>query len=431
MSALRKADGATQTTVMRQLQQNAGNAAARFVVAPRPRVQRDDPPETIRRPQPDYTHTVTIPVPQNHPLYAEYDSNNWTSAVESVAGRWTRVGGIVDRQKDAVRNFAGPGGAGGGTAPQIADQVMSVVMGVVLDAALGKVGDLVKSGMESRDWAESIRRVVNASVSTAKSKVSKAVEDAISGQAPLGTSLATFAARQLRALNDLGEQQYRATKRTLLREPERYRWEVAKDLYDQLDANAAAAEQVQWNECTDAWFTQQTSWSYGRNDPGHLNIFLEDAYPAGSNSRLRAAQATLAGSGSNQGVWSSLQDRPLGEIGIPKVIRMPDGSMGAGVLSCEFHIRVHGGSRVRGPAVLAPGTPTQTYSGGDQRPQNLRNNRWGDDWLAAKALGLRDIDGDDPRVDANVVRGAQMVWDELKNKSVRDLGASIDAPSGW
>lgn len=429
---LKDADGGTRASVADALQGQMGNAAVRTVVRHPARIQRDPPPDTLARDDPQYTHTVTIPVPQDHPLYSAYDSDNFSAAVESVAGRWTRVGGVIDRQKDAVRNFGGSGGAGGGTAPQIADQVMSTVMSVVLESALGKIGDLVKSGMESREWAESITRVVNAGVSEAKSKVKKAVADAISDAPPLGNSLADFVARQLRALSDLGEHEYNATKRALLSEPPRRRWEVARDLYDQIDAKARAAEQVQWNECTDAWFTQQTRASYGRNEAGHLNIFLADAYPVGSNSRLRASDATLAGAGSNRGIWSALQNRPLGDIGIPKVIRMSSGSMGRGWLDCSFDIRVHGGRRIQGPAVVSPGTALQTFSGGTQRPQNMRNNRWGDDWLAAKALGLRDIDGDDPRVnDQNVARGANMVWEELKDRTVQGLGATIDAPSGW
>ena len=55
---------------------------------------------------------------------------------------------------------------------------------------------------------------------------------------------------------------------------------------------------------------------------------------------------------------------------------------------------------------------------------------WGDSWLAAKALGLRNIADDDPqRNGTNVAKGLLMVWDELRGQSVKQLGGEFHVMS--
>jgi len=98
-------------------------------------------------------------------------------------------------------------------------------------------------------------------------------------------------------------------------------------------------------------------------------------------------------------------DRKLGQVHLVKRLIMNSASLGHGIVPCGWEVDVSAG----GGSIDWHG-----------------HTRWGPAWLAAKHLGLRNLDANSPEVTAeNVLAGAEKVWAELRDKSAGELGASF------
>lgn len=96
--------------------------------------------------------------------------------------------------------------------------------------------------------------------------------------------------------------------------------------------------------------------------------------------------------------------RKLAEIGLRKQVVMDNGSLGHGAVACGWTCIVEGDTVTDVKGIT----------------------RWGLAWLTAKTLKLRDMDSDDKRITFEAaIGGAQMVWNEVKGRSVSDDGGAF------
>jgi hypothetical protein len=396
-------------------------------------IQRDGPTVTappVHAPQPGATTGQTYEVGG-----VVYNDSQWNVAVSEVAHLWNTVGGVISKRKEAVAEFCGSGGAGAAASPSITDALLTAAITAAIAAATDGVG-LVVAGALSRGVTAIARRVsidpaivlergnqvvtaaVNAGKAQANQRIGAAVQSHPSPAPSGGTELATPLAHYMSALNETLDQDgvgsHRATLQQLLNQggdPPGAKWAVAAALHDALSSTVEQAKRQQWNATSDGWFRMQIESGAGQSrgyDTGIVVIDLKkDAYPT---DRLRADGGYLGGEGANDATMRMYNDRKLEEIALPMRIRMDNGSMGHGLVECGWQAYVPIGATA---------------------PTGVRHiTRWGLPWLAAKALGLRDIPTDDERVNgANVARGTALAWDELKGQTIAQLGGRFSVMS--
>ncbi len=364
-----------------------------------------------------------------------YHESDWGVAVNQVTNLWNMVGGIISKRKEAVAEFGGPGGAGAADTPSITDALLTAAITAAIGAATDGVG-LVLAGALSTGVTAIARRVavdpsivldrgnaivtaaINAGKAQANLRIPAAIQSRPTPAASGGTNLATPLASYTSALNETLDQEGLGSQRQTLQlllnqpnEPAGAKWAVAAAIYEALTTTLEAAKRAEWNSTSDGWFQMQIQSGAGQlrgYDTGIVVVDLaKDAYPA---DRLTVSGAYLGGEGANNATIRMYSTRKLEEIHLPIRIDMDNGSLGHGWVECGWQLW-------RPMGVDSP----SDYTG---------ITRWGLPWLAAKALGLRNIDSDDSRVnDANITRGAAMVWDELKGKTMADFGASFHVMS--
>lgn len=392
-------------------------------------------------------------VQRSEGLHEQY-GDNYGQAVSAVVDLWGSTGGVVTRQRDAVRAFTGPGGAGGEQELPLSEQLLLGALEFVLGAALKGIGKLVTQGVAS--VASRVARVpVLAGAIAGSTAGSVTVEDIVAigeaAEASIGAaveagaeqvtssvrsswsrvssttagSLAQFGETQLAALNAIGVSQSQRLRRQLANLPEAVRWGAAQTVHDLLEGALDRVYDEQWNTMTDTWFSLQTKSVGIGARPGVLQIELENAYAGGSGYSV--SSANLLGAGSTEPVRQVLGRRTIGSIGIPRVIRMPSGSLGWGWLDHDWQLHVFGAEGASaGPELRAPVNPDAPFL--TDRPgtvQRISGNRWGPTWLAAHALGLTDLDREDPRVTSDAIwRGAEAMWAVVRNLTPGSIGNS-------
>jgi hypothetical protein len=171
---------------------------------------------------------------------------------------------------------------------------------------------------------------------------------------------------------------------------------------------------VQWNATSDGWFNMQMASGRGTTaeaDVGRVLIDLKNnTYPDEGPPPIAAAY--IYGEGVNETTLEPYNHRALGEIAMSKLVVMDNGSMGWGWVDCGWKM------------LLGPDNAVWDVK---------ETNRYGELWLAAKAVGKHDLDTDDAEFRwANVEKGAQMVWDEIKNSTTtfKKAGAT-SGPGPW
>ena len=367
-----------------------------------------------------------------------YAEDQWSVAIVEVAGLWDKVGGVLDKRKDAVDEFAGSGGAGAAAGLSITDAILQAAITAVIAAATDGVG-LVVAGALGKAVAGAAKRVsaepktvlavssqiVERALKEGKGAANKKIADALAaGPTPApggGRARATALARYASALDDTleadGAASHAETLQRLLNQPTdppAVKWAVADSLYQSLTTTLAACKEEQWRSTSDGWFGMQIESGAGRlrgYDTGIGVIeFTDDSYPSGEDSALGVKHGYLGGKGANAATVGDYNDRPLDTINLPLRLYMDNGSMGHGWMEIGWQAWKPIGSSV---------------------PTDVRGiNRYGLSWLACKALGMRDIDEDDSRVNGeNIARGLMMVWNEIKSKSVSQLGGSFEVMS--
>lgn len=378
-------------------------------------------------------------------------SGQWDAAASILTQKYSGAGGVIDRQKDAVRNFADF--IQEEDDPSVGEAMLLGAVNLALGAALGGVGIALKAvagrllqpallaatrttmgtAVDSADVRSSMRvsadALVGALVDAGKGRVESAVTTAWNGGGKTQRSSALkFKETQLQALSMIGQTQVEAmiSQLAALRatEGEEDEWAAADALYEAMNESLEAAYDYQFNKMTDAWFTMQVQSVGPGVRPGVLRLYLDSRYPHEGTFRITGGD--LTGEGSNEEIRSRITSRPLDEIGIPKVIRM-NGSMGWGIADCDWWIEVTGQEAPSSePAFRAPsGSALEAFTSGPQRVQSYGGNRWGFPWLAAYHLGLDDLDGDDERnTSANQSEGARAVWNEIKAMTPGEIGAS-------
>ncbi|QGH68789.1 hypothetical protein [Pseudactinotalea sp. HY158] len=383
-------------------------------------------------------------------------NGDYALAAQAVKGLWDTTGGVVARQQQAVTDFIGSGGAASTDPPSLAESLIVGALETALGLALGGIGTAIINRLGGTIRAAVLagaiqgeatgtvpaevvgaagrlaQEFVTATVDAGKSTVTSYVSSSVRGRLPQATPLAQFGRGQMATLNEVSIAQGEQMLERLANAPAPERWVAAQGIYDALQASLRSAYVTQRDAMTDTWLTAQVRHVGGGAEPGVLNVTLTDVY-ADHRGPLRIDSANLLGAGANATVRGWVADRPLEDVGIPKVVTM-NGSLGAGILDCIFTLRLWSAPPpATGPSIRsATPDPLAAYlAGGPATLQRLSNNRWGDDWLAAYHLGLQDIDGDDPRVSAeNIVAGAHKVWDNIKGASISARGGSVGA-SSW
>jgi len=255
------------------------------------------------------------------------------------------------------------------------------------------------------------KAVLDASLLRARGAAEKQVPGALrefSGGA--GVSLAAYEAVLLALLSAEAKVMETVVEQQLIDappDPPEVKWGVATALYDALEQEKDRCKQIEWDVTSDFWFRMQTQARPGIFDTGIMEIDLADGlYP---DDPLRVEAAYLGGEGANEMTVAPYAKRPIGEIGLPRRLIMRDGNLGWGILECGWQVDI-------------------PFEDGRWDYQYL--TRWGDSWLCAKALGLRNIADDDPRRnDENTAKGLLMVWNEIKGQSVAQLGGDMRVTS--
>lgn len=456
-STRRTVEPASDPRGLLSLQRTAGNRA---VVALMP-LQRQDHTTATGTATATPASPAASPASQFAALAIHAQTNgNYATAMQMIVRKWDSASGIIARQKDAARDFAGPGGAAAVDPPGMTEQILLGAIEVALSAAVARVGKglidrispsvdraaalvalrgVAEAGAASTapELAAGARRValdvldetVKAGQRTARANAGRAM-----GTASAATALAKYAQAQMSTLNDVGDAQGEQLLLRLARTPEQSKWIVAQALYDELDQQLDHAYEAQRDKMTDAWFTMQVRSTTTGNSPGMLEVRLQNAYA--NQRRLRVASANLLGAGSNETVRGWVANRKLEEVGIPKLIRMNSGSLGMGVLDHAWRFSVYSPpAPSAGPQLWGAGSPPPMYrymaEGSTPAPQTLGGNRWGPTWLAAYHLGLQDLDrGSRQDTAENQAAGVRDVWDRIKSSSISQLGGSVEA-STW
>lgn len=432
-SLLLSAEPATRQELTGQLQRAYGNSAVDGLIAARGiPIQRAGSATLAHKPA---AHAAAEPpIPSGHRLYDYYVNKDYEAAIGEVANMWSGEGGISWKRQAAVRVFAGANGAGGKDAPpSLAEQLLIAGIESALDKALGKIGDIVEEALKAKKVGELAASIINKAVDKGKDGIKDSVNKSLSGGEGGTDALSTFTDRQIFVLGDMALDQRHQVATQLVREYHNSAdagWLLARSLYDSLADSLDRAYNVQWDECTDQWFLMQTH--AGLEVPasqmkGMIDVWLADNLAP--TDPLKAKSAAMLGSGSNENTRKRLNRRTLGEIGLPKNIFLEFGKIGSWWEQSSWGLLVHGGRVASSvPAFEAP-DPNMPYTGGAQQPKYDNWNFWGKAWLCAKALGVNEIKGNDPRVtDENATRGMRMVWEELSKLSLMAMDTEISGP---
>lgn len=417
----RQAGNAAVSRVLMQLRKPVANQGMTQLLAEPPSVQRWAVPN------------LTGYVPATYEVGGvSYKDNQWSTAVDQIAALWTEGNGILAKRKEAAADFCGPGGAAAAAEGSLTESLLEGALIGLLTVATDGIGLAVAGLLKKGAGAVAARvsadpeavlsaseQVIEKAVDFAKDKTKEHVKEAMSKVT--GTSLATPLATYQSTLDDSLDKDAETSKKTALQQllnlPENSvsRWASAALIYDSLHATIEEAKRLQWNATSDAWFSMHTSSGTSRTkavDYGIVSIMLSNGkYPM---DRLTAKGAYLGGPGANEATVERYNERPLGEVRILKRIIMESGSLGHGIVDCGWEIDIDAeGNQIGFPKYLT---------------------RWGYAWLAAKHLGLRDLDNDSPEVKGeagyeNVSAAADAIWKELEGKTAKELGSSFSVTS--
>lgn len=370
---------------------------------------------------------------------------DWAAALTQLSAMYSGTGGVVDRQKDAVRNFSDF--AAEKDQPSLGEELILGAINMILGYAMGGIGTALKAVAskamgavtagaakpsagkeEGAKPAISVDGIIDKMVDKGKDKLKDSIKSAYSaGGGSQPTTLLKFKETQLQTLSSIAQEQILTMTSQLgqLRGTpgEEDEWRAANALFEAFSQNLGYAYQEQFNRMTDTWFTLQVQTIGPGVRPGVLRVYLADRYPHEGTFRVKGGDIT--GSGSNETIRSRLAERSLTSIKIPKVISM-NGSMGHGIMDCEWYIKVTGGEPASAsPTISAPTSKLEGLMGGTQHVVSYGGNRYGFPWLAAYHLKLKDLDGDDARnSDANQNAGANEIWDGIKNLTPGSIGSS-------
>ena len=390
---------------------------------------------------------ITPPVPQpaapeQHYLVGgvSYTEEQYGVAAVEVADLWTAGNGIVAKQKTAVARFCSKSAAGADKEPDLSESAfhaaviaiigiatdgVGLAVGAAAEAGTGKLISLLPKAIDKHSVEAVTKKVLDAAIDKGKEAAKKAAEKTLeaapsiptpAGFRKLATPLATFQAA-LEDSIDLGcGAEKKQTLQTLLdhqnTSPPEAKWVAAAALYDGLNATLNQVDEVQWNSTSDAWFNMQMASGRGTSaeaDIGRVLVDLKDTYP---NEEPRVDAAYLYGQGVNETTLEPYNHRALGDIAMSKLVVMDGGSMGWGWLDCKWKM------------LLGP----------DDSVWGVKEtNRYGELWLAAHAVGKKDLDTDDDEFRwSNVERGAQKMWDAIKGRTTKFKEASMTAgPGPW
>jgi hypothetical protein len=375
---------------------------------------------------------------------------DWAAALTRLGLTYSGAGGVVDRQKDAVRHFTQFASAQ--QTPPMEEQIIIGAINMILGAVTGGVGTALKA-VAASVLGPALRAVTRVTTGTAvepaqatgainasatsiidgmtdagKAKVRDAVTSAWgSGGGNQASVLLKFQETQLRALDIIAQEQMAVMLNNLghlhATPGEEDEWRAANALNEAFRGSLDRAYNEQFNQITDTWFTMQVQTIGPGARPGNLRIALADRYP--NRGSFSVTGGNLVGGGSVEEIRSRIAGRALKDIAMPKVIQM-NGSMGHGILDCTWYIEVTGAELPsEAPAVSAPTSLTESLMAGPQQVTGMGGNRWGLPWLAAHHLGLSDLAGDDPRNSSdNQSEGARRVWDAIKDMTPGTVGNS-------
>ncbi len=370
---------------------------------------------------------------------------DWAAALTQVAAMYSGAGGVIDRQKDAVRNFCDF--AAEKDQPSLAEEMILGAINMILGYAMGGLGTAFKSvaakvlsaagvkaaapaaGTEgAAKPAISVDGIIDKMIDKGKEKLKDSVKSAYQGGGgSQPTTLTKFKETELQALSSIAQEQI-LTLTSLLGQlratpGEEDEWMAVNALFEAFSQNLTYAYQESFNRMTDTWFTMQVGSIGPGVRQGVLRVYLTDRYPDKGGFSVKGGDIT--GSGSNENIRSRLGARNLKNIRIPKVISM-DGSMGSGILDCSWYLKVTGGGRPSSqPTISAPTSGVERLMSGSQDVVGYGGNKDGFAWLAAYHLKLQDLDTDDARnTQDNQDAGASEVWEAIKNLTPGTLGAS-------
>jgi len=411
----------TPTGVL-ELQRTEGNRAVVRRLAEPNSVQRDkSAPGTT-------TADAAVPPVQYEVGGVKYPEDGFSAAVGQIGDLWTASNGILAKQKEAVAEFCGTGGAAATDEGSLTDALLTAALMSLLTVATDGLGTAVAGtlmkvvtvaakhvAVDPEVVLKMGEKVVEKVVDVGKDKAKEAVTGAVTAshtKTPTGgTKLATPLATYQSALDAVLDADASAMKQKTLNEvlqlpstPPAARWAAAAAIYAALESSLAEIKRRQWDATSDGWFSTQTATgidTFKDVDSGIVSIMLSGSYPA---TRMSADGAYLGGPGANETTVETYNERKLGEVGILKRIIMDSGSLGHGILDCAWEVDVGTDGEIIG------------------FPRN--HNRYGYDWLAAKNLGLRNIDSSDVTAD-NVMGGARKIWEELRGESALDLGTKF------
>ena len=370
-----------------------------------------------------------------------YTEDQYNVAVGQVAGLWVAGNGIVAKQKQAVQRFCGKGGAGADADPDLLEGLFEAAVLAIIAVATDGVGLTVGAAAErgigklisalpkaiAREPVEKAAKVVidkavdkgkEKAKEVAKGSVSKAPKVSVGGGRKLATPLASYQAVLEDSIDSGCGAEKDKTLQTLLDlqavSPPELKWIAAAAIYDGLTATLAEIDELEWNAVSDGWFRMQTASGRATTkgvDIGRMSIDLKkDTYPDGGPPAIKAAY--LYAEGVNETTLEPYSHRALKDIGLSKQVVMDNGSMGWGWVECGWKMLL----------------------GADNEFIDVKGtNRYGELWLAAKAVGKHDLDTDDDEFRyQNVVKGAQMVWDEIQNRTTKfEEAGATSGPGPW
>lgn len=378
-------------------------------------------------------------------------ANNFGPALAQLG---VMMNSVKERQKDATRRFRR--GLDARHVPDWREQAVIGILNLALGAVVGSVGQIITAtggrvaaalGTYAATRAEgtmgtdnaldagvgietAINNAVTSMVTAGTAAVTSSVTTAVQGvQISGAVTPDQFQDANLRALEDIYVQASSGLNQGVahfMSQPDLCWW-LLDGLFGALRQELQRCEDIQFNKLTDVWMANQATTIGLGTRAGVLQIELASAYPDARSFSVRSAN--IVGSGApDETIRRELGRRQLKEIGVPKVIRM-NGSMGYGIMDCNWNIEVHGGApATSGPSISSgSSSPAERYlATGTQSIHGVNQvGPYGFAWLAAHQLGLRDLDNDDSRrSSSNVNAGARDVWNVIKELTPGTIGNS-------
>ncbi len=357
--------------------------------------------------------------------FKQKHSNQWGEARQTLNNQYTA---IINKQTSAVEDFEKyldiP------DSPSLTDQIIQSSINTILGIVLPGVGRIIKNrvmGLVNESLKNSAGALVDSMVVQGNRKVQNAVQQAWSNNGSnQKNQLLKFVITQRQALEDIGQVQLAVMNQKLARlratKEDNDEWRIADALDKTFRKSLSDAYNEQFNKITDIWFTTQVKNTGLGERPGVLQIKLANVFPRQS---IRIEHGTLYGSGNVEEIRNNLGKRRLGDIQIPKVIRMDGGKMGMGLLGSPWHITVSGESSFGQNTISTPNYGHKRYFEGPQKVVGYNGQpRFGISWLAAFHLGLDNLHADDPRNNhANRSSGAHDIWNRIKNMEIGKINS--------